>query len=43
MKFPLKRAAKNYEILESGCFEGERDAEHIVNGIATIPPDRYKQ
>ena len=43
MKFPLKRAPATYEIMESGCFEGERDAEHIVDGLATIPKDHYKQ
>ncbi len=43
MKFPLRRAAKDYEILESGCFEGERDAVHLVDGLATIPADHYNQ
>jgi hypothetical protein len=43
MKFPLRRAAKDNEILESGCFEGERDAVHLVEGLATIPADHYKQ
>jgi hypothetical protein len=40
MKFPLKRAAADYEMLESGCFEGERDAVHIVDGLADLK-DHY--
>jgi len=43
MKFPLKRAQAGYEMLESGCFEGERDAAHIVDGLATIPKDHYQE
>jgi hypothetical protein len=43
MGFPLKRAPKNYQMLESGCFEGERDQAHLKEGIATLPPDHYKQ
>ena len=42
MKFTFKRAAKDYQIMESGCFEGERDQIHIVEGLATIP-DHYEQ
>lgn len=42
LKFPLKRAAKNYQFMESGCFEGERDAVHLVEGLATIPKDHYE-
>jgi len=42
MKFPLKRAAKDYQIMEAGCFEGERDQTHIVEGLAKIP-DHYEQ
>ncbi|HXP85993.1 MAG TPA: hypothetical protein VN841_14815 [Bryobacteraceae bacterium] len=43
MKFPLRRAPKDNEIMESGCFEGERDAVHLVEGLAIIPADHYKQ
>jgi len=43
MSFPLRRAPADTEILESGCFEGERDAVHLVNGLAKIPEDHYKQ
>jgi hypothetical protein len=43
MGFPLRRAKKDYEMLESGCFEGERDQAHLKEGIATLPPDHYKQ
>lgn len=42
LKFPLRRAAANYQFLESGCFEGERDAVHLVEGLATIPKDHYE-
>lgn len=41
--FPLKRARKDYLFLESGCFEDERDQEHLVNGKAALPADHYKQ
>jgi hypothetical protein len=37
MKFPLKRAPADFEMLESGCFEGERDAEHLVEPFGTGP------
>ena len=37
VKFSFKRAAKDYQIMEAGCFEGERDQVHIVEGLATIP------
>jgi hypothetical protein len=40
MKFPLKRAPADYQVLESGCFEGERDATHIVEGLADLK-DHY--
>lgn len=36
MRFPLQRAKADYEMLESGCFEGERDAVHIVEGLADL-------
>jgi len=42
MKFPLKRAAKDYQIMEAGCFEGERDQTHLVDGLAAIP-NHYEQ
>jgi hypothetical protein len=42
MKFPLKRAAKDYQIMEAGCFEGERDQTHLLEGLAAIP-DHYDQ
>jgi hypothetical protein len=41
MKFPLKRAGKDYQIMEAGCFEGERDQVHLKDGLASIP-DHYK-
>jgi len=28
--------------MEAGCFEGERDQMHIVEGLATIP-NHYEQ
>jgi hypothetical protein len=43
MGFPLKRAPKNYQMLESGCFEGERDQAHLKEGLAALPQDHYKQ
>lgn len=43
MKFPLKRAPESFEVMESGCFEGERDQAHLVNGLATVPKEHYKQ
>lgn len=43
MGFNLKRAPKDYLFLESGCFEDERDQQHLVNGLATLPKDHYKQ
>ena len=39
--FQLKRAPKDYSIMEAGCFEGERDQKHIVEGLAAIP-DHYE-
>jgi hypothetical protein len=29
MKFGMKKAAADYTILESGCYEGERDLDHM--------------
>jgi hypothetical protein len=40
MKFSFKRAPKDYQIMEAGCFEGERDQNHIVEGLAAIK-DHY--
>jgi hypothetical protein len=42
MRFPLKRAAKDYQIMEAGCFEGERDQTHLLDGLAGIP-NHYEQ
>jgi hypothetical protein len=41
--FALKRAAKDYELIESGCFEGERDQAHLPEGVATLPEGHYKK
>jgi hypothetical protein len=41
--FPLKRAAKDYELIESGCFEGERDQVHLPEGTAALPEGHYKK
>ena len=41
--FTLVRAAKDYELIESGCFEGERDQVHLKEGIATLPEGHYKK
>jgi len=41
--FPLKRAPKDYELIESGCFEGERDQAHLPEGVATLPEGHYKK
>jgi hypothetical protein len=43
IKFPIKKAPADYTILESGCFEGEKDQVHLKEGIATIPEGHYKQ
>jgi hypothetical protein len=42
MQFPLRRAAGDYQIMEAGCFEGERDQAHIKEGLAAIP-NHYEQ
>jgi hypothetical protein len=42
MKFPIKKAAPDYAIPESGCFEGERDQVHFKEGIATVPVEHYE-
>ena len=42
MKLSFKRAAPEFQMMESGCFEGERDQVHIVEGLAKIP-DHYEQ
>ena len=41
MRFPLVRAAKDYAIMESGCFEDERDQAHLKD--AAIPANHYKE
>ena len=43
MAFPLKRAPKDYIFLESGCFEGERDQEHLVKDHSALPAGHYQQ
>jgi hypothetical protein len=43
IKFPIKRAPKDYQIMESGCFEGERDQVHLIDGLATVPKDHYQE
>ena len=42
MKFNLKRATADYQIMEAGCFEGERDQVHLTEGLAAIK-DHYDQ
>jgi hypothetical protein len=42
MKFGIKKAAADYTILESGCFEGERDQVHMQDGVANIPVEHYE-
>ena len=41
--FSLVRAPKDFELIESGCFEGEKDQVHLKEGIATIPEGHYKK
>jgi hypothetical protein len=43
MKFQLKRNAKPEEFLESDCFGGERDQEHLVNGLANLKEHYYSK
>ena len=43
MGFPLKRAPKDYIFLESGCFEDERDQEHLVKDHSALPAGHYRQ
>ena len=43
MRFGIKKAAPDYTILESGCYEGERDQVHMQNGVANIPVEHYEQ
>lgn len=42
MKFQLKRSKSPYEFLESDCFGGERDQEHIKEGLADLKDHYYK-
>jgi len=41
MRFPLIRGAKDYAIMESGCFEDERDQAHLKD--AALPANHYKE
>ena len=43
MKFEMKKAANPQEPFESDCFGGERDQEHIVNGLATLKEHYYSK
>ncbi|HEX4138063.1 MAG TPA: hypothetical protein VHY84_25865 [Bryobacteraceae bacterium] len=43
MGFPMRRAANPQEPFESDCFGGERDQEHIVNGLATLKEHYYSK
>ena len=43
MGFPLKRAPKDYMFLESGCFEDERDQQHLVKDHSALPAGHYQQ
>lgn len=42
MKFQLKRSTSPYEFFESDCFGGERDQEHIKEGLADLKDHYYK-
>jgi hypothetical protein len=42
MKFAMKKAPADFTILESGCFEGERDQVHMQDGVANIPLEHYE-
>jgi hypothetical protein len=41
MRFPLVRAPKDFMIMESGCFEDERDQAHLKD--AALPSNHYKE
>ena len=41
MKFQMKKSANPEEPFESDCFGGERDQEHIVNGLANLKDHYY--
>jgi hypothetical protein len=43
MKFQIKRNLKPQEFLESDCFGGERDQEHLVNGLANLKDHYYSK
>lgn len=43
MKFELKKSAHPQEPFGSDCFGGERDQEHIVNGLATVKDHYYSK
>lgn len=42
MKFSMKKAPADFTILESGCFEGERDQVHMQDRVANIPIEHYE-
>jgi len=41
MRFPLVRAPKDFMIMESGCFEDERDQAHLKD--AALPDNHYNE
>jgi hypothetical protein len=43
LKFSMKKAPPDFVILESGCFEGERDQVHFKEGTATVPVEHYEK
>jgi len=43
MKFEMKKSASPQEPFESDCFGGERDQEHIVNGLANLKDHYYSK
>ena len=43
MHFQIKKAAHPQEPFESDCFGGERDQQHIVNGLANIRDHYYSK
>jgi len=42
IRFTMKKAAPSFGIMESGCFEGERDQLHLQEGKAAIPEGHYE-
>jgi len=43
IKYQMKKSANPQEPFESDCFGGERDQEHIVNGLATLKDHYYSK